>query len=474
MKKIILTSLFLYVCIFAFANTSAENIQISGKAYFLNEGDSVGLRIYKYGIYSSEKQFSDLQYVRVKNGQFNFSWAAKPYPQFTNIYFKHHQGTTLTYYIVEPGEKLHLQITKDSLIVSGEKSAGFQLQYQLRKIQAKFFSRNRMSDISATRLINRSLMDDSIAAEQNVLIAKYSHLLDERMKNFLLLNTHSMQIGGIYELLSMRIYGNVDSSKYEGLPQLRKYLEARKKLLSCHFELEPYNLFYLQFVLNKYKVDSCLLTKNAFHLKNYLTYVIDHYSGVTREQLLVAAIDEQKDFTSDAVEAIKNALSYVSNLDHQKYIKSILASRVEGATAYNFALTNTAGKPVRLSDFKGHVVVLDFWFTYCGNCVRLKPYLEKIEAKFKGQPVDFVTICLDEKMSMFLNSVKGGQYTSASTINLFTNGRGWDDIVVQKYQLNGCPTLVLIDKDNKIRNVTTDPRLDNGEHLTKLITTYLQ
>lgn len=65
------------------------------------------------------------------------------------------------------------------------------------------------------------------------------------------------------------------------------------------------------------------------------------------------------------------------------------------------------GKPVRLADFKGKVVVVNMWATWCGPCVIEMPTLAKLAAAYEGQPVAVVAVSVDgerdaEKARLFI------------------------------------------------------------------------
>lgn len=65
------------------------------------------------------------------------------------------------------------------------------------------------------------------------------------------------------------------------------------------------------------------------------------------------------------------------------------------------------GKPVRLADFKGKVVVVNMWATWCGPCVIEMPTLAKLAAAYEGQPVAVVAVSVDgerdaDKARMFI------------------------------------------------------------------------
>ena len=58
-----------------------------------------------------------------------------------------------------------------------------------------------------------------------------------------------------------------------------------------------------------------------------------------------------------------------------------------GQPAPEFTLNDLDGQPVSLSQFRGEVVLLDFWARWCGPCIGDLPYLRKIKEKTDDQPV---------------------------------------------------------------------------------------
>src|SRR6185503_18734703 len=61
-----------------------------------------------------------------------------------------------------------------------------------------------------------------------------------------------------------------------------------------------------------------------------------------------------------------------------------------GSQAAEFELADVSGKKVRLSDFKGKVVVLDFWATWCGPCRVEIPDFVKLQSKYKDKGLEIV------------------------------------------------------------------------------------
>jgi len=66
-----------------------------------------------------------------------------------------------------------------------------------------------------------------------------------------------------------------------------------------------------------------------------------------------------------------------------------------GSNAADFELADLSGKKVRLSDFKGKVVILDFWATWCGPCRAEIPEFVKLQSKYKDKGLAIVGLSLD-------------------------------------------------------------------------------
>jgi len=79
--------------------------------------------------------------------------------------------------------------------------------------------------------------------------------------------------------------------------------------------------------------------------------------------------------------------------------ESAFASKVstpEGPTpAPDYAFNDAAGKPVQIGDFKGKVVVLNVWATWCGPCKIEMPTLARLAETYKGKPVEVVVVSVD-------------------------------------------------------------------------------
>jgi cytochrome oxidase Cu insertion factor (SCO1/SenC/PrrC family) len=129
-----------------------------------------------------------------------------------------------------------------------------------------------------------------------------------------------------------------------------------------------------------------------------------------------------------------------------------LTRHLPGVKAYDFALQDAKGKIVKLSDFKGKTVFIDFYYTGCGNCIiYYKTQVEGVEQKYKGNSkVVFISISADSNPDTWKKSLQGAQYNSPDGINLYTNGKGFSHELIFYYNIKNYPSPMLIDKSGKI------------------------
>ena len=110
--------------------------------------------------------------------------------------------------------------------------------------------------------------------------------------------------------------------------------------------------------------------------------------------------------------------------------------------APDFSLPGVSSE-IKLSDFKGQLVYLDFWASWCGPCKKSFPWMNAMQSKYAAQGFKIIAINLDAKSEdgkRYLNSVQ-------ANFDIAFDAKG---IVPRLYQVKGMPSSFLIGRDGKI------------------------
>jgi thiol-disulfide isomerase/thioredoxin len=443
-------------------------IRITGNLQFLEDGDSVQLIVYEYGQFYSNLDLQKIYISRVVNHRFRFEVPARDHPRYINLGFPQKVASQNLYgYLIESGDNISIIEKEDAVLFSGKGHEKWDIQSHLRNMQTSHSK--ILPDNDAAHIKQRFELTDSLIAMQiGYLNLKRSEL---SKNSFILLGVDAMA-KSLTKMMSIR-----------SLPdsELRPIIQALSgyknnlfpdflTAILCGEILEHINDDLGLGFVEKYRFDSCLLMNRKFVVRNCYDYLKKTFSGFLRERIITAFLFNYRNKSADISWCISDALITVTNKDFRGVLQKLKLWDVVGANAFNFSLPDINGKIKTLSDFKGKVVLIDFWFTGCPACAAIQPKLTEIEHKFLNENFVLISISIDKNRDEWIKSVRSSRYTSFKAINLFTEGKGKFHPIVKLYNIISFPTLILVDKQGKICQSPIDPRIDDGKNLSSLIT----
>lgn len=141
-----------------------------------------------------------------------------------------------------------------------------------------------------------------------------------------------------------------------------------------------------------------------------------------------------------------NAAQILQQLEAQKAAYDLQASLKPGVQFPDFNEKDINGQPLSVAKFKGKIVLVDFWATWCGPCVAELPNVIAAYEKYHSKGFEVVGISLDEseeRLKAFIAEHK-------MTWPQYFDGKKWQNNVSTKYGVNSIPATYLLDRDGRI------------------------
>ena len=120
-------------------------------------------------------------------------------------------------------------------------------------------------------------------------------------------------------------------------------------------------------------------------------------------------------------------------------------AELTGGTAPDFVLKAASGKNYRLSEYRGQVVVLSFWASWCGECRSQLEALSDLHARYVGGGVEMLAVSLDREFDQVGDAADG---LGLAFPALHDSG----GVVGEEYDVDRLPFVVLVDRDGTVRH----------------------
>jgi thiol-disulfide isomerase/thioredoxin len=156
--------------------------------------------------------------------------------------------------------------------------------------------------------------------------------------------------------------------------------------------------------------------------------------------------ERRNEVSSDVVrEAIDRQIAQHDSYRSYQIDEAKKKAEILGKPAADWASTDLDGKPHKLADYAGKVVVLDFWYRGCGWCIRAMPQISQVAEEHAGAPVAVLGMNTDSDIedAKFVAEAMKLKYPSIQI----------DRELPQKYGVSGFPTCVIVDKAGVVRDM---------------------
>lgn len=142
-------------------------------------------------------------------------------------------------------------------------------------------------------------------------------------------------------------------------------------------------------------------------------------------------------------EVAKNIDKAIAAIEQKAAADNLLAV---GQPFPAFAEKDLNGQPLVLADFKGKVVLIDFWATWCGPCIAELPNVTAAYEKYHGKGFEIIGISLDKSRDALTDFIKEKNMPWPQ----YFDGLGWGSKLGQQYGIQSIPATYLLDREGKI------------------------
>ncbi|SMC60345.1 TlpA family protein disulfide reductase [Pedobacter nyackensis] len=381
----------------------------------------------------------------------NYLWIGYACDKSIGIFFSSNR-----IYVIERGDQISCEIYADSIWFSGKGAEKMNIQANLFKISDRHLKTPR--SIEEAKIMREAAFD-----EQIVFLNSNKTKLSQEIYDLLYTQCYAAKASSILKYLQFL----KQISKRDYTPEAKDFYAQNLKPLPEQLDKKAYlSPFMVDFLFQKLKFENKLLNPaqlNNLSSHSIINTIAENFDGKIREILFLIAFTELPRSYLNVFSDIDKAINLTSYLPYKKALIRLKTAVGNNAEAYPFSLPDSTGNIIKSSDFKGKVLVMEFWFTGCIPCRVLAKQMGPIIDHFKNKDVVFLTVSTDfQKDNWINNGLKSKLHTHERNVNLYTEGLGHNHPIIKYYNINSYPRLIIINKEGKVIT-STPPRPINPQ-----------
>lgn len=368
---------------------------------------------------------------------------------------EHWQSGSSNIYIIDEGDSIKCTLTNDAFRFEGRGADKLNCQTDIYKIRYRLDDSLMAVFESADYRRRFEILDrknDSCLQLREEVVRKYRMKMGDELANVMLANCYGLRYWS--SIRNERIFATNNSELYKAYLNSDGYKNIDRNTLRG---LSPrvladapiYTDFLFEKIMMQTRADAngrLEINSSTAHIRRVFGEIKRSYTGIIRDKLLATFFIHWN--TQPAIsEYVSQSLQLIKDKKYKDIVSDISQRTSPGTPFYPFALEDTGGHIVNLKDMNDKVLIVDFWYTGCLACAKLKKAMSGIWQTFKDHPkVLFVSVSIDRNKEEWKKSVQSGMYTDPGAVNLYTNGQGKDHPLISDQRIFSYPRMFLLSK----------------------------